>query len=144
MVLIQAAVFESVNAITRRYPQAGYLKLEAPAGASIDAAVAAANRAVLTRMATTQGAAIEAAYQAALAAVPEGPAKADGIALGEKAAAGILAMRAPTERNPSFTGRSPVPGAMCRRSCRPMPICRRRAAGCSIVSISSAPARRRI
>ena len=50
MVLIQAAVFESVNAITRRYPQAGYLKLEAPAGASIDAAVAAANRVVLTRM----------------------------------------------------------------------------------------------
>src|SRR5690348_9853630 len=59
MVLIQAAVFESVNAVTRRYPQAGYLKLEAPAGASIDAAVAAANRAVLLRMATTQSAAIE-------------------------------------------------------------------------------------
>jgi hypothetical protein len=96
MVLIQVAVFESVNAITRRYPQAGYLKLEAPAGASLDAAVAAVNRAVLTRMATTQGAAIEAAYQAALAAVPEGRAKADGIALGEKAAGGILAMRTPT------------------------------------------------
>ena len=56
MVLIQAAVFESVNAVTRRYPQTGYLKLDAPAGASIDAAVAAVNRAVLTRMATTQGA----------------------------------------------------------------------------------------
>jgi hypothetical protein len=61
IVLIQAEVFEAVNAITRRYPQAGYLKLEAPAGASIDAAVAAANRAVLTRMARTQVAAIEAA-----------------------------------------------------------------------------------
>ena len=46
MVLIQAAVFDSVNAVTRRYPQAGYLKLDAPAGASIDAAVAAVNRAV--------------------------------------------------------------------------------------------------
>ena len=57
MVLIQAAVFDSVNAVTRRYPQAGYLKLDAPAGASIDAAVAAVNRAVLIRMATTQGAA---------------------------------------------------------------------------------------
>jgi hypothetical protein len=102
MVLIQAAVFESVNAITRRYPQAGYLKLEAPAGASIDAAVAAVNRAVLTRMATTQVPAIEAAYQAALAAVPEGPAKADGIALGEKAAAGILALRAPTGALPVY------------------------------------------
>ena len=96
MVLIQAAVFESVNAITKRYPQAGYLKLEAPAGASMEAAVAAVNRAVLNRMATTQGAAVEAAYQAALAAIAEGPAKADGIALGEKAVAGILALRAPT------------------------------------------------
>jgi hypothetical protein len=102
MVLIQAAVFEAVNAITRRYPQAGYLKLEAPAGASIDAAVAAANRAVLTRMATTQAAAIEVAYQAALAAVPEGKGKADGIALGERAAAGILALRAPTGAPPVF------------------------------------------
>jgi hypothetical protein len=102
MVLIQAAVFEAVNAITRRYPQAGYLKLEAPAGASIDAAVAAANRAVLTRMATTQAAAIEVAYQAALATVPEGKGKADGIALGEKAAAGILALRAPTGTPPVF------------------------------------------
>src|SRR5689334_25263014 len=71
MVLIQAAVFESVNAVTQRYPQAGYLKLDAPPGASIDAAVAAANRAVLIRMATTQGAAIEAAYQATLATLPE-------------------------------------------------------------------------
>jgi len=143
MVLIQAAVFESVNAVTRRYPQAGYLKLDAPAGASIDAAVAAANRAVLIRMATTQGAGIEAAYQAALATVPEGPAKADGIALGEKAASGILAMRKPTGRFPSFTGRSRVPGCMCRRSFRPMPISRQQAAGCSIVSISSARAPRR-
>lgn len=102
MALIQAAVFESVNAITQRYPQAGYLKLEAPAGASIDAAVAAANRAVLTRLAATQTAAVEAAYQAALAAIPEGPAKAGGIALGEKAVAGILAQRAPTGAPPVF------------------------------------------
>jgi hypothetical protein len=110
MVLIQAAVFESVNAVTRRYPQAGYLKLDAPAGASIDAAVAAANRAVLTRMATTQSAAIEAAYQAALSTVPDGSAKTDGIALGEKAAAGILAMRAPTGAPPVFYRPVTAPG----------------------------------
>ena len=109
MVLIQAAVFESVNAVTRRYPQTGYLKLDAPAGASIDAAVAAVNRAVLTRMATTQGAAIEAAYQAALATVPEGPSKADGIALGERAVSGILAMRKPTGALPVFY--RPITGA---------------------------------
>jgi len=111
MVLIQAAVFEAVNTITKRYPQAGYLKLEAPAGSSIDAAVAAANRAVLTRMATTQGAATEAAYQAALAGVPEGAAKVDGIALGEKAAAGILALRAPTGAPPVFYRPVTAPGS---------------------------------
>jgi len=102
MALVQAAVFESVNAITRRYPQAGYLKLAAPAGSSIEAAVAAANRAVLTRLATTQIAAIEAASQAALAGIPEGPGKADGIAIGEKAAAGIFALRAPSAAAPVF------------------------------------------
>jgi hypothetical protein len=64
--------------------------------------VAAANRVVLARMATTQGAAIEAAYQSALAAVPDGPAKTDGIALGEKAAAGILAKRAPSGALPVY------------------------------------------
>jgi hypothetical protein len=102
MVLIQVAVFEAVNAITKRYPQAGYLKLEAPSGASIGAAVAAVNRSVLARMAASQAPAIEAAYQAALAAVPDGAAKADGIALGEKAVAGILAMRAPTGAPPVY------------------------------------------
>jgi hypothetical protein len=34
--------------------------------------------------------------------VPDGAAKADGIALGEKAVAGILALRAPTGAPPVF------------------------------------------
>jgi PAP2 superfamily len=110
MMLIQVAVFEAVNAITRRYPQPGYLKLEAPAGASTDAAVAAVNRAVLTRLATTQGAATESAYQAALARVPEGAAKADGIALGERAAAGILTLNVPAVAPPVFYRPVAAPG----------------------------------
>lgn len=139
MVLIQAAVFEAANAITRRHPQAGYLKREAPAGVSIDAAAVAVNRAVLTRMATTQGAAIEAAYQAALATVTDGPAKADGIALSEKPAAGNLALRAPTGAPPVFYRPVAAPAPTSRRWCRPMPICRRPGAGCSTGSIRSAP-----
>jgi hypothetical protein len=63
-------------------------------GASLDAAVAAANRVTLARMIPAQQAAIDAAYQAALAPIADGPAKSHGIAAGEKAAAGVLAQRA--------------------------------------------------
>ena len=69
------------------------LKLDAAPGASVDAAVAAANRATLVRLIPTQQAAIETAYQAALAKIADGPAKAAGIAVGEQAAAAILALR---------------------------------------------------
>jgi hypothetical protein len=64
-----------------------------PRGASVDAAVAAAHRAVLARLLPAQLASIDAAVQPALAALPEGAAKAAGIAAGEKAAADVLAQR---------------------------------------------------
>lgn len=63
-------------------------------GASVDAAVAAANRVTLAKLIPAQQGAIDAAYQAALAAIADGPAKAHGIAAGEKAAAAVLAQRA--------------------------------------------------
>jgi hypothetical protein len=93
MAIVHTAVYEAVNAITRRYP-AGALKLEAAPGASIDAAVAAANRAALARLLPSQQVAIDATYQAALAKVADGPGKTAGIALGEQAAAAVLAARA--------------------------------------------------
>src|SRR5687768_3522231 len=62
--------------------------------ASADAAVAAANRVALSRLAPTQQAAIDRAYEAALSAIPDGAAKTQGIALGEHAAAAVLAARA--------------------------------------------------
>ena len=93
MAIVQVSVYEAVNSIEGRY--APYIaKIPAPAGASVDAAVAAANRATLMELMPGEKAAIEAAYQAALAAVPEGAAKADGIAVGEKSAAAILARAA--------------------------------------------------
>ena len=93
MAIVQTAVYEAVNAITRRYP-AGTLKLEAAPGASVDAAVAAASRTALAKLLPSQQGAIDAAYQAALAKVADGPAKTAGIALGEQAAAAMLAARA--------------------------------------------------
>jgi len=93
MAMVHAAVYEAVNAITRRYP-AGRLQLEATQGASVDAAVAAANQTTLAKLMPLQQGSIDAAYQAALATIADGPAKTAGIAVGQKAAAAILAMRA--------------------------------------------------
>ena len=76
-------------ALSRRRDQAR----RAP-NASVDAAVAAAHRATLAKLIPAQQKAIDAAYQAALAGIPDGPAKAAGIAVGEKAAAAVLAQRA--------------------------------------------------
>src|SRR6058998_3555291 len=68
--------------------------MAAGAGASVDAAVAAATRTVLSTLVPTQQAAIEAVYQTALARIADGAAKADGVAVGEQAAIGVLALRA--------------------------------------------------
>ncbi len=93
LVMVQTAVFDAVNAITRQYPKALIPTLQPAPGASVEAAVAAANRTLLLKLAPTQQAAIEAAYQAALAAVPDAKARADGVAIGEQAAAGLVARR---------------------------------------------------
>src|SRR5262249_32045875 len=93
MAIVQSAVYEAVNAITRRYPPDG-LALDAAPGASVAAATAAANGAILAKLAPSQQAAIDSAVRSALSAVPDGPAKKEGIAVGERAAAAILSLRA--------------------------------------------------
>ncbi len=90
--LAQTAIYEAVNAITRKYP-AGPLKLSAEPGASIDAAVAAANHAVLLKLIPGQKEAIEAEYSRAIASVADGPGKVSGIKIGEQAAAAVLQYR---------------------------------------------------
>jgi hypothetical protein len=93
MAIVQASVFEAVNSITGRYAPLR-AKVTAAPGASVDAAVAAAARASLSKLMPTQQAAIDADYQAALAPLPDGPGKTNGIAVGEQAGAAILAWRA--------------------------------------------------
>lgn len=93
LAIVHAAVFEAANAVSGRYP-ASALKLEAAPGTSVDAAIAAASRATLVKLLPAQQAAAESAYQAALARIPDGPAKVEGIALGNRAAAAVLALRA--------------------------------------------------
>ncbi len=93
MAVVQTAAYDAVNAITRRYPTPR-LQEEPPPGASVDAAVAAAHRATLAKFLPAQQASIDTTYQAALAAIADSPAKSAGIAVGEKAAAAVIASRA--------------------------------------------------
>ena len=90
MAIVQVSVYEAVNALSGRYPLLRS-KITAPPGASVEAAVAAATRTALLKLVPAQQAAIEANYQAALKPLPDGRAKTDGIAVGEQAAAAILA-----------------------------------------------------
>ena len=92
LALTQTAVFEAVNRITGRYP-AGKSDEGTVANASLEAAVAAANRAILSAGAPAQRAAIDAAYEKAVAAVTDSDARKTGIAVGERAAAAMLEAR---------------------------------------------------
>ena len=103
--MMHLAVHDALNAIDRRSrPYA--LDIHLP-GASPEAAVAAAARGVLVPLlqelpppfsecvvSANAVADVEADYAAALSAVPDGPAKTSGVALGQAAAAVILAVRA--------------------------------------------------
>lgn len=93
LAITHAAVYEATNAITQRYP-VSELKLTAGKGASVEAAIAAANYGVLMDLVPSQHFTIERAYQAALATIADESAKNKGIAIGEQAAAAILALRA--------------------------------------------------
>lgn len=90
MALAQNAVYEAVNAITARYPR-DRIDMGPAQGASIDAAVAAASRAVLLQEAPALKDKIEPAYARALAKISEGEARTKGIGVGERAAADVLA-----------------------------------------------------
>jgi hypothetical protein len=89
MALAQSAVYEAVNAITSRYPQ-DRVDLGEAAGASIDAAVAAASRSVLLHEAPALTRQTEAVYQKVIGAVPDDAARERGIKLGERAAADVI------------------------------------------------------
>src|SRR5947208_6017690 len=91
--ITQAAVFEAVNAITGDYdPYLG--TINAPPGASAEAAAVAAAHGVLKNYFPSSAASLDAARANSLAAIPDGPAKNHGIAVGEAAAAALIAARA--------------------------------------------------
>ena len=90
MALAQNAVYEAVNAITARYPR-DRVDLGPTEGAAIDAAIAAASRAVLLHEAPALKDRTEAAYAQALVTIAPAEARTRGISIGERAAADVLA-----------------------------------------------------
>src|SRR5262249_40006066 len=91
--ITQLAVFEAVNSITRDYePYLGTML--APPGASAEAAAVAAPHRVPRHYFPASAASLDAARLSPLAAIPDGTPKTLGIAVGEAAAAAMIALRA--------------------------------------------------
>lgn len=87
------AMFEAVNAITKDYvPYLG--KLDAPRGANPAAAAVAAAHRVLSNYFPANAVTLDAHLVSSLAAIPDSPSKTAGIAVGEAAAAAMIALRA--------------------------------------------------
>lgn len=91
--IVQAAVYDALNAIDGgRFQPYGSNPDTNPA-ASMDAAAAQAAHDVLIWLYPAQAADLDAALDASLAAIPEGAAKTDGIAAGVAAAAAMITLR---------------------------------------------------
>jgi hypothetical protein len=92
MATVQVAVFEAVNSITGKYePYLG--TISSPAGASTEAAAITAAHNVLVAFFPAQAGVLDQQRDASLAAIPDGQAKTDGIAVGQAAAAAMIANR---------------------------------------------------
>ncbi len=92
--IVHLAVFEAVNAVTRDY--APYLGSPVPVThpASPEAAAVAAAHRVLATYFPANAASLDGARLSSLAALPDGARKANGVAVGEAAAAAMIARRA--------------------------------------------------
>jgi hypothetical protein len=92
MAMMHVAMFDAVNAIERRYAHQGF-DVRVPAGASANAAAAAAGRAVLVKLFPEQREALEKSYAASLKQISGERGIETGAALGEQAASYCLTMR---------------------------------------------------
>jgi hypothetical protein len=117
--ITQLAVFEAVNSIDRDFePYLG--TINAPPGASPEAAAVAAAYTVLENYFPGNASALNAAYATSLASIPDGSAKQQGIGVGEAAAAALIALRTGDGSTPPafYSPASSAPGAW-----QPTPSC---------------------
>jgi len=90
---VSVAMYDAANAVDHRFTPFA-VSLNAPVGASQDAAVIVAAHDVLAHYFPLQQSTLDAAEVASLAAIPNGQSKIDGIAVGVAVAAQWLALRA--------------------------------------------------
>jgi PAP2 superfamily len=95
LAMVHGAVYDAVNAIDGGHE--GYLLSSQPGrpSGSKQAAAATAAYRVLVHLVPAQQATLDALYAGSLAGVSDGPAKTGGIAVGERAAAAMIAARPP-------------------------------------------------
>jgi hypothetical protein len=98
----QAAVYNAVVGITRKYELYNWNK-RGPRAASPEAAAAAAAHRLLLHYFPGSQARLDAALEASLAKVADGPAEDQGVRYGERAADRIIALRTNDGRNAPIT-----------------------------------------
>ena len=103
LAMVHLAIFDSVNAIDRKY-EVYAVDAQPPGGASPEAAAVAAAHIVLLGLYPSQQPNIDSAYATSLSQIPDGQSKIDGISLGEFVGASILALRSGdgSSLNPSY------------------------------------------
>ena len=98
LAMVHIAIFDAVNSVDYRYRE--YAVRLPAAGASREAAAAAAAYGILIRRFPSQQTALDAAVQASMAAIPDGSAKDAGRTLGDAVAALIHQLRSADGMNP--------------------------------------------
>ncbi len=93
LAILHASIYDAVNAIDRSHA-VYHVAVEAPAGASMEAAAAGAAHDVLTRLYPKEAKRFDAILDDELLWLPEGLARDDGLVLGRDVAARMLAWRA--------------------------------------------------
>ncbi len=102
MAIVHAAIYDSVNSISKKYSPYR-VSIDAPAGASEAAAAAAAAHRTLVSLYPAQASKFDAALQSSLAKIPDGKSKEDGIALGRQVADQIITLRSTDGANKTVT-----------------------------------------
>jgi hypothetical protein len=108
LAIVQGAVYDAVNSIDGRH-EPYLVQVRARRSYSQDAAAATAAYRVLAGLLPAQAAGLAAQYQSSLAAIPPGRARDGGVAVGEVAAAAMLAARSGDGRFPAVPYRFPAP-----------------------------------
>jgi hypothetical protein len=109
----QAAVYNAVVGITRRYELYDW-NVRGPRAASPEAAAAAAAHQLLLHYFPASQTRLDAALEASLAKVADGPAEEQGVDYGERAADRIIELRTNDGRNGSLTFDEPLTAGVWR------------------------------